>query len=112
MRVTINELVERAHANAKEKGFWDGENHNIGEKLALIHSEVSEALEEVRHINRLPLLHYMEGSDKPEGFGIELADVIIRVADLCGHFGIDLNTCIQAKVTYNATRPRKHGKAF
>ena len=40
----INELSNQIHQNAKNKGFYDGEI-NIGEKLLLIHSEVSEAVE-------------------------------------------------------------------
>lgn len=110
--MTINELVERAHANAKEKGFWDGDTHNIGEKLALIHSEVSEALEDARKEPRLIALFDTNSSGKPVGFPSELADIIIRVADLAGFLEIDLDRAIEAKVAYNATRPRKHGKAF
>jgi cell fate (sporulation/competence/biofilm development) regulator YlbF (YheA/YmcA/DUF963 family) len=40
----INQLAKEVHENAKAKGFFDKEK-NIGEMLALIHSEVSEALE-------------------------------------------------------------------
>ena len=41
----INELINNSYETAKSKGWWDDKNRNIPELLALIHSEVSEALE-------------------------------------------------------------------
>lgn len=108
----IRALVEAAHKNAVAKGFYPGdggEKVNIPEKLALIHAEISEGLEEVR--SGKP--HFYEGEKgKPEGLGIELADAVIRIFDLCGHLGIDLGQMILTKMTYNKTRPAKHGKLF
>ena len=49
---------------------------------------------------------------KPEGVAVELADAVIRIADLCGHLGIDLDAVIAEKMAYNADRPYKHGKRF
>jgi len=92
--MSIRLLVEEAHQYALDQGFW-GASDNIGEKLALIHSEVSEALEAYRE-------------DKP--LGEELADVMIRVADLAGWLGIDLERAINEKMAFNATRPYLHGK--
>lgn len=109
--MTLNELVKAAHENAKVKGFWDGENHNIGEKLALIHSEVSEALEDARKRPR-DLNVWGDDYGKPLGFPTELIDVLIRTADLLGWLGIDAEEVLEAKLKYNSTRPRKHGKAF
>lgn len=51
-------------------------------------------------------------SKKPEGVAVELADAVIRIADLCGHLGIDLDAVIEEKMAYNADRPYKHGKRF
>lgn len=50
--------------------------------------------------------------EKPEGVAVELADAVIRIADLCGHLGIDLEAAIDLKMAYNETRPFKHGKRF
>jgi NTP pyrophosphatase (non-canonical NTP hydrolase) len=44
-----------------------------------------------------------------EGFPVELADVIIRVLDLCGKFGIDLRAAVAMKMAYNESRPYRHG---
>src|SRR5690625_78338 len=128
--MNIQELQDQAHTHAAGKGFWDDYNVTIakclldknpkmvepvraafiGQKLALIHSEVTEALEEVREGN-YAATHSPGG--KPEGLPSELADVVIRVADLCGALGIDLQTTIQEKLAYNsAARGHKHGKKF
>ncbi len=108
----INELCRKAHENALVKGFWPEHSEpqlraNIPEKLALIHSEVSEALDAVRH-DYPPsdhLLHY-------DLFAEEMADICIRVFDLCAYSNVPLGEVIAEKMNYNASRPFKHGKAF
>lgn len=111
--MTITELVGQSHALARQKGFWDSDTDspNVPEKLCLIHSEISEALEELRDGSLIQGYH-LATSGKPEGFGIELADAVIRIADLCGALGIDLEQAISVKHAYNKSRPQKHGKAF
>ena len=125
----INEMVKKAHENAVNHGFWNPPL-DFGTAIALIHSELSEALEEEREGR--PLVWYKcneaEGvstcapqdetdcckyrSRKPEGVAVELADAVIRIADLCGHLGIDLDAVIREKMAYNEGRPYKHGKQF
>lgn len=107
--LTLNGLVKTAHKAAADKGFWDT-TPNLGEKIALIHSELSEALEEVRAGHAPDEVYEVDG--KPEGLPIELADAVIRIADLCGYCNIDLDHAVRAKLTYNARRGRKHGKQF
>lgn len=102
----INELVKRAHQNAINKGWYE-EPRTFGELIALMHSELSEALEEFRNDRGLREV-YFEG-DKPCGIPIELADVCIRIFDACGHLNIDLEEAIQLKMKYNETRSYKHG---
>lgn len=106
----INELVEQAHSMAKNKGFWD-DGFNFGEKIALIHSELSEALEHFRDKGDDPY-HIYEVNGKPEGLAVELADVAIRLADLCGYLNVDLEGVIKLKMKYNLTRPHKHNRKF
>ncbi|MEH7122089.1 MazG nucleotide pyrophosphohydrolase domain-containing protein [Bacillus sp. JJ1773] len=95
----INQLCEQAYETAKSKG-WHDEPRETGTLLALIHSEVSEALEADRKGNH-------------ENFAEELADVCIRVFDLCGSKGIDLENAILKKMEHNKGRTYKHGgKAY
>ena len=103
----INEVARQIHENAVDHGWWD-EERGFPEVLALIHSEVSEALEEYRN-GRLPTEVYTGNNGKPEGIPIELADVIIRVHDYCGYVGIDIDAAISQKHEYNKTRPYRHG---
>lgn len=108
--MTITELMSRAHRTACDKGWWDAEDRSIGEQIALMHSELSEALEEVRNGHPITEI-YHAGSDglKPEGFAVELADVLIRIADTCEKYGVPLQEAIDEKLAYNASRPYRHG---
>jgi hypothetical protein len=97
---------------AVEWGFWE-ENPNFGEKIALIHSELSEALEKHRK-------HLGKGLEDPpdehcpcfSGIAVELADAVIRILDLAGKMNLPLAEAIVAKSAFNHTRPKKHGKAY
>lgn len=119
---SINELVQEAHQNAVNKGWWE-EDRSFGELIALMHSELSEALEDYRNGYTPDQMYYEfksggkvhkrymneTGDMKPCGIPSELADVVIRVFDACGRHGIDLERAITEKMAYNATRPHKHG---
>ncbi len=111
--MNIKDLQKECYRISKEHGWWE-EKRNIGEVIALMHSELSEALEEWRKSEHevtdiyfspgmTPLLH------KPEGFGIELADCIIRILDNAEDLGIDIAECLKLKMAYNETRPYRHG---
>mgnify|MGYP001578016616 CR=1 FL=1 len=108
MEITLESLQAWAHRVDKEKGWWEGERP-IPECLALIHSEVSEALEEYRDPVRPLSETHLNLEFKPEGFPIELADIVIRVADLADHLGISLSAAVIEKMRYNETRPYRHG---
>ena len=100
---SINELCEIVHRMAVDKGWWQGER-NDGELIALIHSELSEALEGLRHGNG-PSGHIPEFNAAEE----EMADAVIRIADMCHVRGWRLGEAIMAKIRFNATREHRHG---
>lgn len=108
--MNINETMVGIHRNAVDKGWWETDR-NIGEVIALCHSELSEALEEARK-GKFETYYNELKPDKPEGVYVELADCMIRIMDYCGHIGIDLESVIREKMIYNGSRPYKHGKKF
>ena len=105
----INQLVKDSYNNAHEHG-WHDKQRTVGDFIALMHSELSEALEEHRN-GKLPNeIYYNEAKpDKPEGIPVELADCIIRIFDFCGLHNIDLESTLKIKMEYNRTRPYRHG---
>ena len=97
--LVIDKYSRYAYLRTVEKGFsvdWDS---NIPEKIALIHSEASEALEAHRSDNRAE-------------FSEELADIVIRVMDLAGGLHISLEEEIEKKMSKNLSRPWLHGKRY
>jgi hypothetical protein len=110
--MTIEELIERAHATAVDKGWWDGDPaaRPLGDQFANFHAELSEAWEEYRAGAALWEIR-LDAHGKPEGFVVELADVFIRIADTLGAYdlGKDFTDALEAKLAYNTTRPHRHG---
>ena len=104
----IDALSAIIHETAKEKGFWDGEfsYDKVGNKLALVHSEVTEVLEAIRKD---------QGSEKVVE---EMADVIIRLLDIYAAMRNEnkvehsLDEVLENKMNINKDRPRLHGNLF
>ena len=104
----LDALAAMLHETAKEKGFWDGEysHDKVGNKLALVHSEVTEVLEAIRK------------SKGSESIVEEMADVIIRLLDVYAAMRNEeqilhsLDEVLDAKVNKNKERPRLHGNLF
>jgi hypothetical protein len=99
----INAVVADCHRASKDAGWWAGVDphadiHIVPAKLALVHSEISEALEGHRKSlmdDKLPHRTMFE---------VELADAVIRIFDLAGAMGLDLGGALVEKVMYNASR--------
>lgn len=97
------DLQRDIHDLAKSKGWWD-ESRSDGELIALIHSELSEALEGLRHGNP-PDEHLPEFTSAE----IEFADAVIRILDMADARGYRLAEAILAKHEFNQGREHRHG---
>lgn len=108
---TKNEAIEAlcrlAYDTGKSKGWYE-EPRTFGDRIALMHSELSEALEEFRKPSA-SMLYYQES--KPEGILAELADVVIRIFDYAGseNQSEEFSRALIDKMLYNLTRPHRHG---
>lgn len=115
-RAAGNWLQDLCHGASVDAGWWHVLNTDedlreqikagtrlgkalVAEKLCLVHSEISEAMEGHRKglpDDKLPHRLMVE---------VELADAVIRIADLAGALGLDLGGAIAEKMAFNADRP-------
>jgi NTP pyrophosphatase (non-canonical NTP hydrolase) len=104
--VQLKTLIEESHKTAVEKGWWD-DSRSAGDIFMNIAAEVSEAWEEYRTGCSFIEIYYKDS--KPEGIAVELADVLIRIFDVCAKYDIPLEEALCAKMKYNKQRPYRHG---
>jgi NTP pyrophosphatase (non-canonical NTP hydrolase) len=134
----LNKLAKSIYNDNAAKGFWptNPKERNVGEALMLMTSELGEGMEAHRKgkfVNPKAMSNCMEmlqqnghGMDEQQiavfqtdfkkgvkdTFEDELADAMIRILDFCGGFDIDIQGHIEAKLAYNRTRPKLHGKKY
>ena len=131
-RLQLNEACKQQHQEVIDKGF---DNFEVPKLLMLIVSELGEACEADRKNKHANLKEFEklrsewsksglseEGRKEVYKFAFEdrikdtfedeIADAFLRLMDLCGAYGIDIEKHIYYKQTYNRLRPNKHGKAY
>lgn len=125
MELNLNELRNKIHENAINKGFWDSEPA-FATMIMLVVTELAEAVEADRNEdwnnihdtyskklndnevhNSMLFARYVKDTVQDE-----MADAIIRILDICGRYQIDIQEHILQKMEYNAGRPRLHGKEY
>jgi len=125
----LNRFCKDVNTHVREKGFWDSKDeildclatttndylikpaHDaiVALKIVLIVTELSEAVEGMRKPGYEANGY---GFGQKDSFADKLADTFIRLADLCGELGIDIEGQIEWKMNFNRSRGQKHGKEF
>lgn len=124
----LNRMCSRCHSLAKEKGFYDDRSPKLPELLMLLVSEAGEALEADRKGKQAKLTMFEDILDRgivsqeayqkyfeeyiKDSVEDEIADIAIRLFDMCGYLGINLEEHVEYKLEYNSYRPDKHGKEY
>lgn len=111
--MTISDWQKKVFEGMRAKGFHDDvapfpARLTAGWRLALIGTEVAEATQEVKRHVPLSQGATLTGDQKLR-VAPEMADIVIRVLDFCGVYGIDLESWVARKMEENMARPFKYG---
>lgn len=105
--MTLNDWRDEVWRLMEAKGFHAGRGNTRDDvlvRLCLVHTEVSEAAQEVKR--------HWTGDGEPGVRAVlaeEVADTLIRLLDLCGCLGIDVDGAVSVKHAKNAARPQNYG---
>lgn len=108
----LNGWRDYCHQEARRNGWYDAKplGNTFGDNCALLHSEVSEAFEAYRDgASYTENTYNQKKGNKPEGIPSEMADLFIRLMDVCGMYKIDITDAVVEKLNYNRTREKRHG---
>lgn len=104
----ITHAQSLCHALADRAGWWKDlntgegieawDNLVFGQRIALIHSEISEAMEGHRKSRQDDHLRHRRAVE------VELADALIRIFDTAGAMNLDLAGAVIEKLSYNQQR--------
>lgn len=116
---SFDDLAQEISEIAESKGFWDypgvDDTALIPLKLALVHSEISEALEAHRkeYDDDTPSSYTGMTPMQEDDFAEELADAVIRILDIIGYLGLEqFGHILLTKIETNRGRPYRHGKRY
>ncbi len=141
--LSIRYLAFASERIAREHGWWEDDDRDMGNLLMLVVTELAEAFEEIRDNRDRELIYadlhsasfwvrifirfkkgfmplrnispyqdeWIEQNIKPEGFMVEIADVMIRLFDFIEHYKLTpvLLRALRLKLAFNEGRPYRHG---
>lgn len=101
--MNLKQLTELSFKASYERGWWNDETEQnspffIACKFALIHSEITEAMEGFRRDSMDDKLPHRKSVE------VELADALLRIFDLAGRLDLDLEGALKEKMKFNETR--------
>jgi NTP pyrophosphatase (non-canonical NTP hydrolase) len=101
----LSDMVTRVFAVNVANGWNQGDRNPLEDCMLLV-TEVAEMAEAYRDSMMDTTINE---NGKPEGFGSECADVLIRLLDTCQRYNVNLHAEFERKLAHNATRGHRHG---